>query len=104
MGKLGIDIFILFVGFQGFILKIDDIVVEVESYWQQGIEVGKIDQILWGKFVWFKDLDGNSFCLYEVQCIFYQLVYFVLGCLLVKIGFWILVDVVKCLLVKFFYF
>lgn len=49
--------------FQGIICQTENIEAEVESLQTKGIEVGKIDQTPWGKFAWFKDLDGNSWCL-----------------------------------------
>lgn len=50
-------------GFQGFILETDNIEKEIEELTGKGIEVGKIDDTPWGKFAWFKDIDGNSLCL-----------------------------------------
>jgi len=51
--------------FQGMICATDSIEKEVEDMKSKGIEVGNIDSTPWGKFAWFKDLDGNSLCLHE---------------------------------------
>lgn len=52
-------------GFSGLICDTEDIDREITELNAQGIEVGKIDDTPWGKFAWFKDLDGNSLCLRE---------------------------------------
>lgn len=50
-------------GFNGIICETEDIAAETKKLAENGIEVGKIDETPWGKFAWFKDLDGNSLCL-----------------------------------------
>ena len=52
-------------GFQGIICETDDIKTQIREYESKGIAVGKIDDTPWGKFAWFKDLDGNSLCLHQ---------------------------------------
>lgn len=52
-------------GFQGIIYGTDDIEIQIREYESKGIAVGKIDETPWGKFAWFKDLDGNSLCLHQ---------------------------------------
>ena len=52
-------------GFQGIICETDDIEKEIKELKAKGIEVGKIDDTLWGRFAWLKDLDGNSLCLHQ---------------------------------------
>ena len=51
--------------FQGIIFETDDIDIEINELKAEGIEVGKIDNTPWGRFAWFKDLDGNSLCLHQ---------------------------------------
>ena len=52
-------------GFQGIICETDNIEAEIKELETKGISVGKIDSTPWGKFAWFKDLDGNSLCLHQ---------------------------------------
>ena len=52
-------------GFQGIICETDDIEGKIKEFENKGIDVGKIDGTPWGKFAWFKDLDGNSLCLHQ---------------------------------------
>lgn len=51
--------------FHGIILETDDIEGEIGKLKIREISVGKIDNTPWGRFAWFKDLDGNSLCLHE---------------------------------------
>ncbi len=51
--------------FQGIIFETDDIEKQVAEFVAKGIEVGNIDNTPWGRFAWFKDLDGNSLCLHQ---------------------------------------
>ena len=51
--------------FNGIICETDDIEAEIKALNKQGIEVGKVDTLPWGKFAWLKDVDGNSLCLHE---------------------------------------
>jgi catechol 2,3-dioxygenase-like lactoylglutathione lyase family enzyme len=51
--------------FQGIILETDNIVKETERLAASGVQVGKIDDTPWGKFMWLKDEDGNSLCLHQ---------------------------------------
>ena len=48
-------------GLQAVIYETADIEAEIKKLNKQGIEVGKVDETPWGKFAWFKDLDGNEF-------------------------------------------
>lgn len=59
------DTTISLAGFQGFICETDDIEAQSSEFAAKGIEVGKIDDTPWGKFAWFKDPDGNSWCLHQ---------------------------------------
>ncbi len=65
MGLPGSGTTISLAGFQGVICETDNIDKEIKALNGKGIEVGKIDNTLWGKFAWLKDLDGNSLCLHE---------------------------------------
>ena len=65
MGLPGSDITISLAGFQGIICETDNIENEIAALKAMGIEAGKIDDTPWGRFAWFKDLDGNSLCLHE---------------------------------------
>jgi len=51
--------------FQAIICEVNDIEGEVRELKTKGIEVGKIDEMPWGRFAWLKDLDGNSLCLHQ---------------------------------------
>ena len=51
--------------FHGIIMETDDIEKEMDELTARGIEVGKIDDQPWGRFAWFKDLDGNGLCLHQ---------------------------------------
>ncbi len=51
--------------FHGIILETDDIEGEIGKLKTREISVGKIDNTPWGRFAWFKDLDGNGLCLHE---------------------------------------
>ncbi len=51
--------------FHGIILETDDIEGEIGKLKIREISVGKIDNTPWGRFAWFKDLDGNGLCLHE---------------------------------------
>jgi catechol 2,3-dioxygenase-like lactoylglutathione lyase family enzyme len=50
---------------QGFVIKTDDINKEIKELTAKGIEVGKVDQMPWGKFVSVKDPDGNALSLHQ---------------------------------------
>jgi len=65
MGLPGSNTSISLAGFQGIICETDDIKTKIREYESKGIDVGKIDETPWGKFAWFKDLDGNSLCLHQ---------------------------------------
>ena len=52
-------------GFQGIICETDNIEQDIKGLNPKGIEVGKVDDTPWGRFVWLKDLDGNSLCLHQ---------------------------------------
>jgi len=51
--------------FQGLICETADIISERAQLKSQGVDVGDIEKTPWGKFAWFKDLDGNSLCLMQ---------------------------------------
>lgn len=51
--------------FQGIILETDNIARETERFADNGVMVGQIDDTPWGKFMWFKDEDGNGLCLHQ---------------------------------------
>lgn len=51
--------------FPGIICETDGIEKEIKELKSKGIEVGKIDTTPWGRFAWFKDLDGNRLCLHQ---------------------------------------
>lgn len=65
MGIPGSNTTISLAGFQGIICETGDIENEIKKYKSKGIDVGKIDDTPWGRFAWFKDLDGNSLCLHQ---------------------------------------
>ena len=65
MGLPGSDTTISLAGFQGIICKTDNIDNKIKELHEKGIEAGKIDNTLWGRFAWLKDLDGNSLCLHQ---------------------------------------
>lgn len=64
MGLPGSTTTISLAGFAGIICETDDIEAEIKQLKSKGIEIGKMDSTPWGKFAWFKDLDGNSLCLH----------------------------------------
>ena len=63
MGLPDCDTTISLAGFHGIICETHDIENEIQKLKTKGVEVGKIDTTPWGRFAWFKDLDGNSLCL-----------------------------------------
>jgi catechol 2,3-dioxygenase-like lactoylglutathione lyase family enzyme len=65
MGIPGSGTTISLASFQGIICETDNIENEIKGLKAKGIEVGKPDDTPWGRFAWFKDLDGNSLCLHE---------------------------------------
>jgi hypothetical protein len=65
MGFPGSKTTISLAGFQGIICETDDIEGKIKEFESKGIDVGKLDETPWGKFAWFKDLDGNSLCLHQ---------------------------------------
>jgi catechol 2,3-dioxygenase-like lactoylglutathione lyase family enzyme len=65
MGLPGGNTTISLASFQGIIVDTDSIVLEIERLKKEGVEVGEVDDTAWGKFAWFKDLDGNSFALHQ---------------------------------------
>src|SRR6185436_1933150 len=46
-----------FASFHGIICETENMEKEIEILNANGIEVGKIDDTPWGRFVWLKDLD-----------------------------------------------
>lgn len=65
MGVPGSETTISLARFQGIIITTDDIRREIKRLTTEGIETGTIDDTPWGRFAWFKDPDGNSWCLHE---------------------------------------
>ncbi len=65
MGLPNGDTTISLSGFSGIICETTDIENEIKELKTKGIEAGKIDDTPWGRFAWFKDLDGNSLCLHQ---------------------------------------
>ena len=65
MGLPGGNTTISLASFQGIICETKNIKSTIKEFTAKGIEVGKIDETPWGKFAWFKDIDGNSLCLHE---------------------------------------
>ena len=65
MGLPGQPTSIALMKFHGIIMETKDIEKEIKELNAKGIEVGKVDQQPWGKFAWFKDLDGHGLCLHE---------------------------------------
>jgi catechol 2,3-dioxygenase-like lactoylglutathione lyase family enzyme len=51
--------------FAGVVLAVEDIVAETKRLETSGVNVGKIDDTPWGKFMWTKDEDGNGLCLHQ---------------------------------------
>src|SRR4051812_34495419 len=64
MGIPGTNTTISLANFQGIICETDALEKSISDLKAKGIEVGKTDSTPWGKFAWFKDLDGNSLCLH----------------------------------------
>ncbi|WP_209405249.1 VOC family protein [Pseudozobellia sp. WGM2] len=65
MGLPGSSTTISLSNFHGLICETDNIENKIEEFEKQNIEVGNVEQTPWGKFAWFKDLDGNSLCLHQ---------------------------------------
>jgi len=65
MGLPGDTTSISLSNFQGIIYETADIEKEIAQLKKKGIEVGKIDDLPWGRFAWLKDLDGNGLCLHQ---------------------------------------
>lgn len=65
LGLPGSDTSISLASFHGLICETGDIEKEVNELKAKGIDVGRIDDTPWGRFAWFKDLDGNGLCLHE---------------------------------------
>jgi catechol 2,3-dioxygenase-like lactoylglutathione lyase family enzyme len=51
--------------FPGIILETEDIEKEIGELNAKGIEVSKVDNTPWGKFVQLKDVDGNPLTLHQ---------------------------------------
>ena len=65
MGLPGQNTSLALMSFHGIICETEDIEKEIASLKTKGIEVGKVDNLPWGKFAWLKDLDGNGICLHQ---------------------------------------
>ena len=65
MGLPGQATSIALMKFHGIITETDDIEKEIAQLTAKGVEVGKIDTQPWGRFAWFKDLDGHGLCLHQ---------------------------------------
>lgn len=65
MGLPGCSTTLAMADFPGIICETNNIEEESETLRANGIDTGKIHETPWGKFAWFKDLDGNSLCLHE---------------------------------------
>ncbi len=50
---------------RGFVIKTDSLEQDIEDFTAKGIEVGKIDNTPWGKFLSVKDPDGNAISFRE---------------------------------------
>jgi catechol 2,3-dioxygenase-like lactoylglutathione lyase family enzyme len=51
--------------FHSIVLETDDMEKEIQELKTKGIEIGKIDNTPWGKFMQVKDLDGNSLTYHQ---------------------------------------
>ena len=49
----------------GFVIKTGDLEKDIEELTAKGIEVGKVEQTPWGKFLSVKDPDGNALSLHQ---------------------------------------
>jgi len=49
----------------GFVIKTNNVEDDAVELTKKGIEVGKIDNTPWGKFLSVKDPDGNTLSLHE---------------------------------------
>jgi predicted enzyme related to lactoylglutathione lyase len=49
----------------GFVIKTADVEKDTEEFTAKGIEVGKIDNTPWGKFLSIKDPDGNTISFHQ---------------------------------------
>ncbi|MCW3070319.1 MAG: Glyoxalase/bleomycin resistance protein/dioxygenase [Bacteroidetes bacterium] len=65
MGLPGQPTSIALMSFNGIIFETDDIEKEIKKLKKLKIKTGKVDTQPWGKFSWFKDLDGNGLCLHQ---------------------------------------
>lgn len=52
-------------GLQGLVLRTDDLEGDVRRLSESGLAVGEVEEALWGKFVSFKDPDGNGLSLQQ---------------------------------------
>lgn len=50
---------------QGLVIKTDSLDQDMEEFTSKGIEVGKIDETPWGRFLTIKDPDGNTVSFHE---------------------------------------
>ena len=50
---------------RGFVITVDSINNEIKELNEKGIDVGKIEQMPWGKFASVKDPDGNTWSLHQ---------------------------------------
>ena len=52
---------------QGLQLVVDDIEVAKDELSGRGVEVGEIQDFPWGRFLFFKDPDGNGWAVQQIQ-------------------------------------
>lgn len=50
---------------RGFVIKTDDLNADITDLTAKGIQLGKVDETPWGKFLNIKDPDGNVVSLHE---------------------------------------
>jgi len=51
---------------QGMLIKTDNIERDAKALQERGVNMGKIEQMQWGKFAGFKDPDGNGWSLHQM--------------------------------------
>lgn len=49
---------------RGFVIKTDDLDADIADLTAKGIQLGKVDETPWGKFLGIKDPDGNVMSLH----------------------------------------
>lgn len=51
---------------EGLQLVVDDADAARAEYLERGLEVGEVEDLAWGRFVYFKDPDGNSWNVQQI--------------------------------------